>query len=375
MKRNYKYIENIINNRLKEANATLIEPFLYRNNKSKLKLRCNIDNHEWSVTYYCFINIKNGCPRCAGQVIYEKEAIEKVKNRTKEINASLRETFIYNGSSTRIKLKCNLDNYEWETTYSNFINSKTGCFKCSKHVLFKDEIEKNINRRLKEVNASLRKPYIHENNKSKIKLRCNVDGHEWDATYINFINNNKGCAYCAKVLKLTQSDAEKRVEKQCEKMRCKLLKPFIYSKTSTTEIILKCDICGYEWSVIYNNFMSRESGCPSCKESRGEKIISEILNDKNIKHSRQKKFENCKFLSHLPFDFYLPDYNICIEYDGIQHFKSFDFFGGNEKLIERQKKDKIKDDYCLKNKINLIRISYNDINNIENILNNYLRNS
>lgn len=368
MKINLENINIDLNERLKEANACIISPFIYKNNKSKLKLKCNIDEHEWEVTYYCFVKIKNGCPRCAGQIIYEEEAKENVNRRLKEINAFLNEPFKYNGSKTRLKLKCNIDDYEWETNYSNFVNSKTGCPKCNKKVLFKEEIENNINKRLKEINASLIENYEHINNSSKLKLKCNIDGHEWETKYSNFINNEKGCAKCAKVLKLTQEEAEEKVKDQCKKMHCFLENSFVYSKSSDTILNLKCDVCNYSWNVTYNNFISKKSGCPSCNDSKGEKIIKEVLNKRNIKYEEQKKFETCKFVDCLPFDFYLPEYNTCIEYDGIQHFKPLNFFGGEIKFKNRIKKDKIKNKYCDNNNIRLIRISYKKFKDIENIL-------
>ena len=101
-------------------------------------------------------------------------------------------------------------------------------------------------------------------------------------------------------------------------------------------------------------------GCPKCNQSKGEKEIEMVLKMKNIKYQYQKKFDNCKNKRSLPFDFYLPMMNICIEYDGIQHFESIEFFGGKEALKKLIKNDDIKDKYCRENNIKLIRISYKD---------------
>jgi len=58
------------------------------------------------------------------------------------------------------------------------------------------------------------------------------------------------------------------------------------------------------------------------------KRIRNILKDNNIEYISQKKFDNCKYFRPLPFDFYLPNYNICIEFNGIQHHEPISFFGG-----------------------------------------------
>jgi hypothetical protein len=63
----------------------------------------------------------------------------------------------------------------------------------------------------------------------------------------------------------------------------------------------------------------------------------------------------------------LPFLNICIEYDGIQHYESSDYFGGEKEFIIQQLKDNIKTEYCKNNNIKLIRIKYDE--NIEKKLN------
>ena len=81
----------------------------------------------------------------------------------------------------------------------------------------------------------------------------------------------------------------------------------------------------------------------------------------NIK--KKKTFKGCKSKKLLQFDFYLPKYNILIEYDGIQHYKPVGFFGGKKEFKETQMRDNIKNKYCKDNNINLIRIRYDE--NIE----------
>ena len=86
----------------------------------------------------------------------------------------------------------------------------------------------------------------------------------------------------------------------------------------------------------------------------------------------QKRFKDCKNLKPLPFDFYLPLLNVCIEYDGIQHFIVNEHFDGVQGLIDRQRNDDIKTNYCKSNNIHLLRISYKD--NIEEKLISFLCN-
>ena len=101
-------------------------------------------------------------------------------------------------------------------------------------------------------------------------------------------------------------------------------------------------------------------GCPKCKISKGENFIMEYLNENNIPYMCQKKFDDCKYKTALPFDFYFQDRNLCLEYDGIQHFMSIENWGGEDEFKLRKKKDKIKNDFCKKNNIRLERIKYDE---------------
>lgn len=104
------------------------------------------------------------------------------------------------------------------------------------------------------------------------------------------------------------------------------------------------------------SFHTASCGCD--KRSKGEQIIKNFLEENKILYIPQKRFEDCKNKRKLPFDFYLPNQNICIEYDGYQHFHPVKEWGGEEMFLMRQMNDKIKDNYCKSNGINLIRIPY-----------------
>ena len=103
------------------------------------------------------------------------------------------------------------------------------------------------------------------------------------------------------------------------------------------------------------------ASCGCITKSLGEEKIELILKNLKIRYETQKRFIECKYKKPLPFDFYLPDYNCCIEYDGIQHFED----GHWEELNKIQKRDNIKNQYCKENNIKLIRIPYIDFKKID----------
>lgn len=99
-------------------------------------------------------------------------------------------------------------------------------------------------------------------------------------------------------------------------------------------------------------------GCPNCNESKGELEICNYLEKKKIKYIREWSFSDCKNINELRFDFYLPDLNILIEYNGVQHYIVNEHFGGKLEFDKRRVNDRIKIDYAKANGIKLIIIPY-----------------
>ena len=143
-----------------------------------------------------------------------------------------------------------------------------------------------------------------------------------------------------------------------------ILSEYINNKT---KVKCRCLICGYIWFAEPRKLLEGR-GCPKCNMSKGEIKISVFLDNNFINYIPQYKFDNCKNINKLSFDFYLPNHNICIEYDGKQHYEAIEYFGGKYMLSIQQNKDKIKTRYCQDNNIKLIRIPYWEFDNIDNIL-------
>jgi very-short-patch-repair endonuclease len=151
---------------------------------------------------------------------------------------------------------------------------------------------------------------------------------------------------------------------------------YIYNKSeyvkNQIKVIITCPIHGdFEQRPLSH---IQGNGCPNCSESRGEKEIAKYLDKNEISYYRQHKFSDCKNIFLLPFDFYLPKYRTVIEFDGIQHYEPLKFFGGVNYFEKLKNNDKIKNDYCEDNYINLIRIRYDQIDDICRILWNNLKN-
>lgn len=121
--------------------------------------------------------------------------------------------------------------------------------------------------------------------------------------------------------------------------------------------------CGSIVSVQANHLISQEIQSCGCMMSSGEETISKLLTNQSICFEKQKMFDGCKNRTSLRFDFFIPDLNIVIEYQGIQHYEPVEHFGGVEALEDTIKRDQIKRDFCKAMGIGYYTISFRE--NIE----------
>ena len=204
-------------------------------------------------------------------------------------------------------------------------------------------------------------------NKEKVVIFCNKCKKYFEQTPNNHLSGD-GCPYCRYKTKSTEqfiNDAKKVHGDLYD------YSDVIYIKNDKKVKIL-CKNCNkYFYQTPHNHLQKR--GCPYCSKSKGEISISNYLKKSNIKFETQKRFDNCKNINRLPFDFYLPEHNVCIEYQGKQHYE-IDFYLlilKSEKLakerLEKQKNhDNIKREFCKNNGIKLLEIKYTD--NIKEVL-------
>ncbi len=285
---------------------------------------------------------------------------------------------IYKNRRTKVSILCPIHG-TFEQLANNHLHGQ-GCFFC------KSRNQKNKNTRNKR--------YTNEEYKNKAS---NIHKNFYDYSKINYINYyEKISIICPTHGCFEQSAGEHLKGRGCRK--CKNM--YNYSPEEFISISNKVHKNFYDYTeCIYQNYYNKVSitcpthgkfsqragdhlrgnGCARCFESVGELSISEFLIKNNIKFIPQKKFKNCKSRMQnklLPFDFYIPEFNFCIEYDGEQHYTPVRFRGISiEKAIHSfgrtQENDKIKTQYCLDNNIGLLRIPYTEFKKIEEILTNY----
>jgi len=338
---------------------------IYINNYTPILHCCKKHNVKWKA-FPASILRGCGCNECGKEKIgsslskTHKQYVEELHN----VNCNIVAVEEYRGANTPILHKCLIDDYEWMARPANILFGN-GCPKCAnKYSMTPQE----YNDKLKEVNPTVVAIDEFINMKTPIVHRCLKHNIQWLVTPSSTLQGC-GCWECGKekIGNLFRRTHEEYVKKLAITNKdIIVIEEYI---NANTPILHKCLIDGCEWCATPGHILSG-CGCPQCCKSKGEKEIESWLNNNEIEYIPQYRFTDCRDNKPLPFDFYLPMYNCCIEYDGGQHYRPIDYFGGQESFEITVKHDNMKNEYCKNNGIPLLRIPY--FKNIEEELNNFL---
>lgn len=318
-----------------------------------------------------------GCPKCKGEecakrcTLTKEEFIEKAKQiHGDKYDYSKVE---YVNQQTKVCIICPEHGEFWQIP-GNHINSTTkeGCPKCGRK---KVEESRRIPLKIQLEKAKIKHgdKYDYSLNTEEfvrcsdiIKIICPIHG-EFEQVLHNHIKG-EGCYECGQMQthdkqRLTLEEFVERANKAHNGL-------YDYSKVSYTKYNDKVEIICQK----HGSFMQTPSthlqgaGCPKCKRSRGEEIVSKTLTNIGIEFIEQYRIKvDSNIRNECVIDFYLPNENCFVEFNGVQHYRPIRFFGGQEQLKVQKERDEDVKRYCEKNCIKLILISYLD-ENIEETL-------
>jgi hypothetical protein len=328
--------------------------------------------HEYRQSVCNKVSQKQGCPYCSGKRVCvgfndlwttHPELCKELMNKNDGFKYSM-------GCHKKINWICSIG-HKWQMNPNDRTNDR-GCPYCSKRKVlmgFND---------LASQAPEICEEWDYEKNDflpSEIAKMSNCkacfvckNGHRYKMSISSRTSLNRGCPYCSgnKVL-IGFNDIWTTHPELCKEL-VNNNDGYIYSKGSQIKIKWMCKKCNNIWKSATNTRIYQKQGCPKCRQSKGEKEIYNILKKYNIKYNQQKIFEKCKYKRCLQFDFYLPDYNLCIEYQREFHYNPHWSTNGKENLKLIKKRDQIKRDFCQKENIELLEIHYSDFDNIEQIL-------
>lgn len=303
----------------------------------------------------------------------------------------IRDTFLVkaedahpNSRSTKIKVKCDYCGKErliapqdyYKNTKNGDVKYSCGSSGCSSKKIREYDIERKEQQIQKFYEFCDKNGYtpistIDDYDTAHNKLCFICQKHGIKKISLNSIQNGSICNDCSKEKgrikrRLSHDEVKKRIESVNNN---KLLNVDEYVNNLTVNLKILCGTCKTR---IYKTSLDRyirenNIRCKYCarSQSNNERIVQYFLDKNNIEYIYNKRFKECKDKRTLPFDFYLPDYNICIEFDGIQHFKP-EF--GEKSFVSTVLHDGMKNNYCKWNNIKLIRIPYWEKDNVEIIL-------
>ena len=319
----------------------------YVNAGTSIKLQCK-NGHYWSVDPSAFKSNGHRCRICRG--LDPEQAKEDFYLEVKKAGYKLLGT--YKGSHIKVKLQCDKGHF-WNANPTTFKNG-TRCRKCSG--LDPEQTKEDF---LKEVKANghilLSEYGKNANDKVLIDFKCS-HGPNWTTPHSYRIAKHK-CIKCS-----YEAMGEKRSQESREAFPLlvqsnKHILLSDYGKNCYEKVLIDFK-CGHEAHWIAPTSYKSGQGCPICSESKGEKIISEWLDQNNIKYQREYKLPNKRWR----YDFYIPSENLIIEVQGVQHYKFVEYFHKTKENFYKQANDyNSKWAYArLKLGINFIEVNYKE---------------
>ena len=325
---------------------TFLDP--YQGARTKIRVKHNKCGHIYKVAPSHFIE-GSSCPYCKGGIKktnkqFKKEVFDLVGNEYEFLDS-------YINAYTKIKVKHNKCESVYEVTPSAFLRGNR-CPYCvgnakKTNTQFKKEVFNLVGTEYTFLDS-----YV--NARTRLRVKHTQCGNIYKVAPRYFIEGSR-CPYCSGYMKKTTTQFKQEVFDLVGNEYT-----FLDSYANAyTKIRVKHNKCGTIYKVRPYSFLEGYR-CPYCNSPKGEIIITKILNNLNINYEYQKTFSNLKDTQPLSYDFFIPDQNILIEYQGIQHYQPVSHFGGKVKFKIQQERDKLKSDYAKDHDYNLIAVPYTE---------------
>lgn len=312
-----------------------------------------------------------------GGILIRKITHQEFINRLKLISPNIEVTNEYVNSNTKVHCVCRECGNEWDALPYN-LNIGKNCKQCyykresSERIKPLNDVVKEIEKINKDI--ILCGDYVGVNKKAKFE--CKIHGETFYTAPSHILRGQTGCPECIKIKNHNsglKSNSQFIKELNKKNKYIDVIGNYLGSKHP---IKVRCKVCGEAWSPVASSLLGG-NGCPNCKKSKGERIIKQYLENNNIVYEEQKKFEDLKGDSSRPqplsYDFYIPAYNLLIEYQGQFHDGTALFVDKNTYYDKQMHNDNKKRLYASSRGYALLEIWYYDIKNIEKILDEYLQ--
>lgn len=329
----------------------------YNGTNSKIHCRCLVCATEWDPIPKTLLK-GIGCPECGKKKAIKSrtKTLDQFKSELKNINDNIEcISSDYVNTEYKLQFKCKVCNNIWKATPHSILSGR-GCPKCAikKRTQKRTKSHEQFLEEMLTINSDIEILSKYINNKTKVKYKCKKCGqiHECIAQHLL---RGVGCPNCYNESKKTTiKDFINRANKihsskyDYSKVKFNVLKD---------KVVIVCPKHGEFEQEAGAHLQGR--GCPKCQRTYGEQLIANWLDLHCIDYVEQYPLQINDIL--LKLDFYIPKYNIIIEYNGEQHYKYVPYFhkGGMTDYDKQVSRDNLLKEYCINNKILLLQIKYN----------------
>lgn len=361
----------------------------YNSVGDKIQIRCKKHDifFEQFASNHLSERKSTGCQKCSSEKMSKKRlyTTEHFIKKAKTVygNKYNYSEVVYSGINNKVKITCDEHRI---TFFQTPVIHLAGCLKCSGCISDRGKV-RFLNRVAKGIRPSNKKK------RRFVDKALEKFGDRFDYSVLDYKGARElGCILCRKHNVLFSQNIASHlrgtlgcpgcVKEETERKRIQLQTNFItratvihggkfdyskvFYKSNTKDVIIICPVHGEFLQQPVTHL--RRRGCSMCSLSVGENKIKTFLDSINMEYIREKTFDGCRIKNPLRFDFYLPCRNMCIEFDGMQHFKPIGMFGGKKYLDNLRVHDEVKNKYCEKFGIRLVRIPYDRIYKAEKLL-------
>jgi len=303
---------------------------------------------------------------------WERLNTQKFIERAKTVHGNTYDysEIVYVKSTVKVKVKCNKCGHKWKILPHNHLKGN-GCKKCQYKKLSQNQSQghENFVAAAKKVHGD-KYEYVgmYKNVHAPVRIKCNICGDIFKQRASSHLSGC-GCKKCQyRCLPQNLPMLVSVFEDRCRILHDDRYEYYGDYRGNRVKIKIRCKKHDYVFMQLAGAHLYHEQGCPKCDASKGELKIEKFLQVNGFQYEAEKKFQGCINKLELSFDFYLSERNLCIEYDGEQHYRPIACFGGRGYLQKVKHHDEIKSKFCADNKIRLLRIPFFEYNHIEEIL-------
>jgi len=317
----------------------------YKNLKTKVPVICKVHGVFYVSPYKHLLG--QGCPKCARN---HKLTTEEFIERAKKVHGDKYDysKVVYVDTDTKVCIICPIHGEFWQTPHMHLKGQ--GCPKCYGN---DTKTTEQFIEEAKKVHGDkyIYDETIYKNAYSKVVITCPIHGNFEQRARTHLYGH--GCPQCSGKKKYNKDYfIIKAREVHGNKYDYSLIKEI---KNNRDLLPIICPKHGIFYQTV-DNHINGKQGCPKCQRSSLEEKVALFLEKNGIEYEEQKKFE---WLGSQRLDFYLPQYNIAIECQGIQHFLPYGNFGSSKITKEEIYKkicklDDLKNKLCNENNLPIL---------------------